>query len=274
MAVGFLPGLTGRLQSDGGDGVRLPHGPSPAVGWGPKVLSGKLQKRRTPGPKPHSPEQRAGTSAPGRRGQVGAGSGASHGRGERGARLRPGAAVLCAPSHRQGPRQPPTVQPSPKRRGVVQPERARGSAALTEEVVHHLGGVVRGGGDPQQLLPPGHRRVVDGLDVDVVSAHELVTDFCVLSSVCHLGLETTGGQARAGRTSGRSGRRTTVRGGAVPAGAAQARGQGRRRCRSRRGAHATREARFRSLPPRLQARVGTVVAQGPQLTPAGLRPRA
>lgn len=43
--------------------------------------------------------------------------------------------------------------------------------ALTKEVVHHLWCVVRSGGNPQELLPPGHRGVVDGLDVDVMSAH-------------------------------------------------------------------------------------------------------
>lgn len=42
---------------------------------------------------------------------------------------------------------------------------------LTEEVVHHLRCMVRSGGNPQELLPPGHRGVVDGLDIDVMCAH-------------------------------------------------------------------------------------------------------
>ena len=42
---------------------------------------------------------------------------------------------------------------------------------LTHEVVHHLWRVVGRGGNAQQLLPPGHRGVIDRLDVDVMSAH-------------------------------------------------------------------------------------------------------
>lgn len=65
---------------------------------------------------------------------------------------------------------------------------------LTEEEVHHLRCVVRGGGNPQELLPARHRWVVDGLDVDVVPAHQFVTDFRVFSSIGDLSAIT----ARAG----------------------------------------------------------------------------
>lgn len=72
--------------------------------------------------------------------------------------------------------------------------------ALTEEVVHHLWCMVRGGGDPQELFPPGHRRVIDCLDVDVMSAHEFVTDLCVFSSICNLSLMRAEGQVATGWT--------------------------------------------------------------------------
>jgi len=45
------------------------------------------------------------------------------------------------------------------------------------KVVHHGGRVVRGRGDTQAFLTEGHGRVIDGLDVDVVVAHEVVTQF-------------------------------------------------------------------------------------------------
>lgn len=63
---------------------------------------------------------------------------------------------------------------------------------LTEEEVHHLRGVVRGGSDPQELLPTRHRGVVDGLDVDVMPGHQFVTDFCVFSSIGDLRSITAG----------------------------------------------------------------------------------
>lgn len=59
------------------------------------------------------------------------------------------------------------------------------SLVLTKEVVHHLWRVVRGGGNPKELLSPGHRGVIDCLDIDVMSAHEFITDFRVFSSICN-----------------------------------------------------------------------------------------
>lgn len=71
---------------------------------------------------------------------------------------------------------------------------------LTHEVVHHLWRVVGCGGDAQQLLPPAHGGVIDCLDVDVMSAHELITDLRVFSSICNLSLMMTEGKTRTGRT--------------------------------------------------------------------------
>lgn len=58
--------------------------------------------------------------------------------------------------------------------------------ALTQEEVHHLRRVMRGGGNPQELLPTRHCWVVNGLHVDVMPGHQLITDFCVLSSIGNL----------------------------------------------------------------------------------------
>lgn len=41
-------------------------------------------------------------------------------------------------------------------------------------------------GNSEQLLSTGNCWVVDGLDVDAVLAHQLVTDLCVFSSICNL----------------------------------------------------------------------------------------
>ena len=56
----------------------------------------------------------------------------------------------------------------------------------TDKVLHHLGGVVRRGGDAQQLIPLGHRGVVDGLDVDAVSLQQRVAHHGVELGVAHL----------------------------------------------------------------------------------------
>lgn len=56
----------------------------------------------------------------------------------------------------------------------------------TNEVEHHLRGVVRCGGDAQELLSFSHSGVVDRLHVDVVTRHHGVTDLSVLLCVCHL----------------------------------------------------------------------------------------
>lgn len=57
---------------------------------------------------------------------------------------------------------------------------------LTNKITHHLRGVVRCRGNSEQLLSTGNRRVVDGLDIDAVLAHQLVTDLCIFSSICNL----------------------------------------------------------------------------------------
>ena len=57
---------------------------------------------------------------------------------------------------------------------------------LTQEEVHHLRCVVRGRGNPQELLPTRHCWVINGLDVDIMPGHQLITDFCVLSSIGNL----------------------------------------------------------------------------------------
>lgn len=41
-------------------------------------------------------------------------------------------------------------------------------------------------GNSEQLLSAGNCWVVDGLDIDAVLAHQLVTDLCILSSICNL----------------------------------------------------------------------------------------
>ena len=45
---------------------------------------------------------------------------------------------------------------------------------VPDEGVHHVRGVVRRGGHPQDLLAPRHGRVVDGLRVVAVAADQLV----------------------------------------------------------------------------------------------------
>lgn len=57
---------------------------------------------------------------------------------------------------------------------------------LTDKVLHHLGSVVWGGGDAEDLLSPSHSGVVDGLHIDVVARHHDVTHLCVLGCVRHL----------------------------------------------------------------------------------------
>lgn len=59
-------------------------------------------------------------------------------------------------------------------------------AALTHEVLHHGGVVMRRGSQAQQLLTAGHGGVVDGLHVDVVSLQQTVTHLCVQLGVAHL----------------------------------------------------------------------------------------
>lgn len=75
---------------------------------------------------------------------------------------------------------------------------------LTEKITHHLRGVVRCRGDSEQLLSTGNRRVVDGLDIDAVLAHQLVTDLCILSSICNLNFKISSykinQKMRAGKT--------------------------------------------------------------------------
>lgn len=56
----------------------------------------------------------------------------------------------------------------------------------TNEVDHHLGGVVWGDGNAQQLLPLRHGGVVNSLDVDVATRHQEVTDPGVLFCISHL----------------------------------------------------------------------------------------
>ena len=45
---------------------------------------------------------------------------------------------------------------------------------VLDEGVHHLLGVVRRGGHPEDLLAPRHRRVVDGLHVVAEATDQLV----------------------------------------------------------------------------------------------------
>lgn len=64
------------------------------------------------------------------------------------------------------------------------------NTALTDKVFHHLGGVVRCGGHTQPFLPAGNRRIVNGLDIDVVAAHHDITDRRVLRRIRDLQRET------------------------------------------------------------------------------------
>lgn len=93
-----------------------------------------------------------------------------------------------AQEEQTGSRRPPQGLGTGIRAALWTP--ARCAQALTQEVAHHLRRVVGGGCDAQELLPPRHRRVIDGLDVDVVSAHQLITDGRVFSSICNLHVMT------------------------------------------------------------------------------------
>lgn len=55
-----------------------------------------------------------------------------------------------------------------------------------DEIVHHFGGVVGRGRDPQPFLAQRHCRVVDGLDVNIVLGHQLIAQFRGKSGVSDL----------------------------------------------------------------------------------------
>lgn len=67
---------------------------------------------------------------------------------------------------------------------------ARRAALLTDKVFHHLGRVVRSRGDAQKLIAASDCRVVDCLDVDVVTTHHEVTHLSVFLCIRHLKCQT------------------------------------------------------------------------------------
>lgn len=67
---------------------------------------------------------------------------------------------------------------------------------LTHKVLHHGRVVVGRGSQAQELLTAGHRRVVDGLHVDVVPLQQDVAHLGVELSVAHLSKPSQDGEIR------------------------------------------------------------------------------
>ena len=71
-------------------------------------------------------------------------------------------------------------------RPQLQPDLRPDGGDVPDEGVHHVGGVVRGGRHPEDLLAPGHRREVDGLHVVAEAADQVVGDLGADRRVAHL----------------------------------------------------------------------------------------